>query len=210
MITNYFDVAAQITMIWALASITPGANVLLTMNTALRFRRKLAVWSAFGVSAAVLLWGALGASGVLVILKTFPWLFTAMKVLGGSYLLWLGLSRIIAVRRQKMTRKPGDQVFCQLSPWQLFRLSFVTSMLNPKTGLFVVSLFSVAMPESMTIELTLMSMALMGVITLVWHLLLVVVFSRPSAQQLYHKSTVVIDYLTGGLFTLFGIKMIAS
>ncbi|MCW8330982.1 LysE family transporter [Photobacterium sp. SDRW27] len=207
---NYLEVAAHIIVIWTLAAITPGANVILTMNTALRFKRQLAVWSALGVSAAVMVWGALGASGVLIILKTFPWLFTVMKVLGGLYLLYLGLSRIIAARRQKKYSKSIDDYSCQLSPIQLFRLSFVTSLLNPKTGLFVVSLFSVALPASMTVVLSLMSMMLMGMITLIWHLFLVVVFSKPSAQQLYQKSSHMIDYLTGGLFTLFGIKMISS
>lgn len=207
---SYLDVASHILIIWVLASITPGANVLLTMNTALRFKRQLAVWSAIGVSAAVMVWGALGASGVLIILKTFPWLFTAMKLLGGLYLLYLGVSRMLAARKQNMQGIQTGEAISLLSPLQLFRLSFVTSILNPKTGLFVVSLFSVAMPASMTAELTLMSMALMGGITLVWHLLLVAVFSTPPAQQFYRKSANMIDYLTGGLFTLFGIKIMAS
>lgn len=207
---SYLDVASHILVIWVLASITPGANVLLTMNTALRFKRQLAVWSAIGVSTAVVVWGALGASGVLIILKTFPWLFTVMKLLGGLYLLYLGLSRILSARKQNVQLGRTEEAFSLLSPLQLFRLSFVTSILNPKTGLFVVSLFSVAIPASMTAELTLMSMALMGGITLVWHLLLVVVFSTPSAQQFYRKSANMIDYLTGGLFTLFGIKIMAS
>ncbi|MCG7586232.1 LysE family translocator [Photobacterium sp. OFAV2-7] len=207
---NYLDVAANIIVIWVLAAITPGANVLLTMNTALRFKRRLAIWSAFGVSIAVMLWAALGASGLLIVLKTFPWLFTVMKITGGMYLLYLGVTRIIATRRQNGKGLEVSQTLTPLKPVQLFRLSFVTSMINPKTGLFVVSLFSVAMPATMTTELTLMSMALMGGITLVWHLFLVTVFSRPSAQQFYRRASNMIDYLTGGLFTLFGIKVMAS
>ncbi len=207
---NYLDVASHIIVIWVLAAITPGANVLLTMNTALRFQRQLAIWSAFGVSVAVMVWGGLGASGVLIVLNTFPWLFTVMKVLGGLYLLYLGVTRILAARRQKDQGLEMTNMRYPLSPLQLFRLSFVTSMINPKTGLFVVSLFSVAMPASLTTELTLMSMVLMGGITLIWHLFLVVVFSTPSAQQFYRRTANMIDYLTGGLFTLFGIKVMAS
>ncbi|MGF1728273.1 LysE family translocator [Photobacterium kasasachensis] len=207
---NYLDVATNIIVIWVLAAITPGANVLLTMNTALRFQRRLAIWSAFGVSVAVMLWAALGASGLLIVLKTFPWLFTVMKITGGMYLLYLGVTRIIATRRQKGQGMEVSQTLTPLKPVQLFRLSFVTSMINPKTGLFVISLFSVAMPATMTTELTLMSMVLMGGITLVWHLFLATVFSRPSAQQFYQRASNMIDYLTGGLFTLFGIKVMAS
>ncbi len=80
----YANVAFHVLVIWTLAAITPGANVLLTMNTALTSTPRLAAWSAFGVASAVLLWGLLGATGLLVVLNTFPWLFTIMKVLGGA------------------------------------------------------------------------------------------------------------------------------
>ena len=207
---SYLNVALHILVIWILASITPGANVILTMNTALKFNRRLASWSAFGVSTAVMLWGFMGASSLLIILDKLPWLFTTLKILGGTYLLCLGIKRII------QTRVPDGQSWeiagetLHTPGWQMFRTSFLTSMLNPKTGLFVVSLFTVAMPETITWELTLLVMVIMSSVTLTWHLFLAFVFSRQSAQRVYKKASSTIDYITGGLFTLFGIKVLAS
>jgi len=208
---NYLDVALHVFIIWTLAAITPGANVLLTMNTALKFNRFLASWAAFGVGCAVMLWGLLGASGLLIVLNTFPWLFDALKILGGGYLIFLGLKRIISTRQSKnrvFHTSPAEPY--SIKPMQLFRLAFITSLLNPKTGLFVLSLFAVSMPSTMTWELTIMTMILMGTISLIWHLILAFVFSRQKAQKMYRKATRVIDYATGGLFTIFGMKIITS
>ncbi|KEI72909.1 LysE family translocator [Endozoicomonas elysicola] len=207
----YLETALQVAFIWTLACCTPGANVLLTMNTALRYNRLLAIGSAAGVTAAVILWGIMGASGVLIILQTFPWLFGLLKLLGGSYLLYLGLSKIYSTLKQG-SKQPYDIAEREnlKSPWHLIRLAFFTSIVNPKTGLFVISLFSVAMPKDPSWPITILCVSIMGSITLLWHLFLACVFSTTSAQTLYQKSVNLIDYLTGGLFTLFGIKIIAS
>lgn len=154
----------------------------------------------------------MGASGVLVILKTFPWLFTLFKLIGGSYLLYLGLTKIYLTRKQQYNQPSGCTTNEQytIASGKLIRLAFFTSMINPKTGLFVVSLFSVAMPREPSWQLTLLCVSLMGSITLLWHLFLTFSFSTASAQQFYKKSVNLIDYITGGLFTLFGIKIISS
>ncbi len=182
------------------------------MNTALTGNRRQASSAAFGVAAAVLLWSLLGATGLLVILKAFPWLQTSLKVLGGCYLLWLGVTKIISTRKNasaKVLFEKGHQVR-ELDGKKLFILSFVTSLLNPKTGLFVISLFSVVIKGSVTWPFVFMAMSIMGLITLIWHLFLSFAFSRSSAQKAYQKVSRIFDYFTGGLFTLFGAKMLAS
>ncbi len=207
----YLETALQVAFIWTLACCTPGANVLLTMNTALRYNRLLAIGSAAGVTFAIILWGVLGASGVLIILQTFPWLFGLMKLLGGSYLLYLGLSKVYCTLK-KNSKKTEDIVRREhlKSPLHLARLAFFTSIINPKTGLFVISLFSVAMPKDPSWQISMLCVSIMGNITLLWHLFLACAFSTASAQTFYQKSVKLIDYLTGGLFTLFGIKIISS
>lgn len=207
----YAETALQVAFIWSLACCTPGANVLLTMNTALRYNRLLAIGSSVGVTVAVVLWGIMGASGVLIILQTFPWLFGLLKLLGGSYLLYLGLSKIYFTLKKSSKQSDGMAKRVNLkSPWHLARLAFFTSIVNPKTGLFVISLFSVAMPKEPSWPITMLCVSIMGSITLLWHLFLACAFSTISAQTFYQKSVNLIDYLIGGLFTLFGIKIISS
>lgn len=62
----------HVAVIWGLAVLTPGANVLLTLNTALTQGRHSASCAALGVTSAVFIWALLGVPGLLLLFKTFP------------------------------------------------------------------------------------------------------------------------------------------
>ncbi|KPU83121.1 translocator protein, LysE family [Psychromonas sp. PRT-SC03] len=208
---QYFWILLHVALIWMLAVATPGANVLLTINTALHYERKLAVFSALGVSFATLLWALFGGTGLVILFSHFPHLFNVMKIMGGSYLLYLGLRQIYITRKAKKRGELTDRSFL-ISPSakKIFISAFITSILNPKTVFFVISLFSISMPAKMTPMMVFLVMMTMSVITLCWHLFLAILFSHGTAKNLYSRISGVMDYITGGLFTLFGIKIITS
>ena len=208
---EYLLVLLHVALIWMLAVATPGANVLLTINTALNYDRKIAVFSAFGVSCATLLWSFFGGSGLVILFSHFPQLFGLMKVVGGSYLLYLGMRQIYLTRKIKRLGELTE-INQTVSPSKrkVFISAFITSILNPKTGFFVVSLFSVSMPENMSATMILAIMLTMASITLSWHLFLATAFSHESAKSVYARISGVMDYVTGGLFTIFGIKVMTS
>ncbi|WP_305408082.1 LysE family translocator [Photobacterium leiognathi] len=208
---EYLLVLFHVALIWMLAVATPGANVLLTINTALNYNRKIATFSAFGVSCATLLWSFFGGSGLVILFSHFPQLFGFMKIIGGSYLLYLGIRQIYLTRKIKKLGELTDNTQVLLpSKRKVFISAFVTSILNPKTGFFVVSLFSVSMPENMSVTMILAIMLTMSSITLIWHLFLATVFSHQSAKSLYAHISGIMNYITGGLFTILGIKVMAS
>ncbi|WP_122033202.1 LysE family translocator [Aliivibrio sp. EL58] len=204
---EYLLVLLHVALIWMLAVATPGANVLLTINTALNYDRKIAAFSAFGVSCATLLWSFFGGSGLVILFSHFPQLFGLMKVVGGSYLLYLGMRQIYLTRKIKRLDELTEiNQMVSPSKRKVFISAFITSILNPKTGFFVVSLFSVSMPENMSATMILAIM----LITLSWHLFLATAFSHESAKSVYARISGFMDYVTGGLFTIFGIKVMTS
>ncbi|MUI54395.1 LysE family translocator [Aliivibrio fischeri] len=208
---EYLLVLLHVALIWLLAVATPGANVLLTINTALNYDRKIASFSAFGVSCATLLWSFFGGSGLVILFSHFPQLFGLMKVVGGSYLLYLGMRQIYLTRKIKRLGELTE-INQTISPSKrkVFISAFITSILNPKTGFFVVSLFSVSMPENMSATMIFVIMLTMASITLSWHLFLATAFSHESARSVYARISGVMDYVTGGLFTILGIKVMTS
>ncbi|ODA24220.1 hypothetical protein A0J46_05790 [Photobacterium damselae subsp. damselae] len=203
----YFDVFLHVLVVWSLAAITPGANVFLTINTSLASGKVNGLACALGVTLAVGLWGLAGISGIVIMLSLYPWLFTVMKILGGAYLIYLGFSRFKIVRR-------GYQLAGQVEDkhsWSASAIrAFTTSILNIKTGLFVISLFSLAIPREHDYRVAILVIATMMLITFVWHCLLAFVFSHSRAQKTYFRLQRYIDALTGGLFTLLGLKLITS
>lgn len=204
-------VLLHVALIWILAVATPGANVLLTINTALHYERKVAFFSALGVSFATLLWAFLGGSGLVILFSHFPQLFDLVKVIGGSYLCYLGLRQIYQTRKlNRQNKLDGINHTIPPSKKKVFLSAFITSILNPKTGFFVVSLFGVSMPENITTAMMLAIMLTMASITLSWHLFLAMTFSHNAAKCVYARISGVMDYITGGLFTVFGVKVMVS
>ena len=208
---EYLLVLFHVALIWMLAVATPGANVLLTINAALNYERRVAIFSAFGVSCATLLWAFFGGSGLVLLLSHSPSLFGLMKLVGGSYLLYLGIRQIYLTRKIKRIGEDTENIqSISLSKQKVFSSAFITSILNPKTGFFVVSLFSISIPENMNSMLLLAIMLTMSLITLSWHLFLAFVFSHQSAKNVYARVSGQINYITGGLFAAFGVKVMTS
>jgi len=127
--------------LFALASVllalTPGPNLLYLVSRTLCQGRRAGVVSLAGTSLGFVFHAFAAALGLSAIFLTVPVLYDAVRYAGAGYLLWLAWQAL----------QPGGQgVFApralpQDSPWRLFRMGLVTSLLNPKVALFYLALF---------------------------------------------------------------------
>lgn len=128
-----------------LSVISPGADFAMVTRNALVSSRKAGIFTAVGISAGALVHVAYAILGVGFIISQSILLFNALKIIGAAYLLWLGLTM---VRSKAVT--PDLQFDAKpVTDLGAFRLGFLTSVLNPETTLFVVSVYvQVIVPES--------------------------------------------------------------
>ena len=72
-------------------SITPGMcmTLALTLGMSIGYRRTL--WMMAGELVGVALVSVSAVLGIAAIMLNYPWLFTALKLIGGSYLLYLSI-----------------------------------------------------------------------------------------------------------------------
>lgn len=80
----------------ALAQASPGPNMLAVAGAALGVGRSSALWTVAGVATGMLVWAALVAFGLGMVLALYPTLLSGMKLLGGAYLLWLAVKGVRA------------------------------------------------------------------------------------------------------------------
>ncbi|MEO0910217.1 MAG: LysE family translocator, partial [Pseudomonadota bacterium] len=71
--------------------VSPGPNFVLLSTTALMVNRATAVQAAFGIAVGSLIWMVAAALGISVILETLPVLGWVLKIVGGVYLIYLGI-----------------------------------------------------------------------------------------------------------------------
>ncbi|MFK0274953.1 LysE family transporter [Ensifer sp. NPDC090286] len=109
---------------------------MVTRNSLLLSRRA-GVLTALGIAVGVWVHVAYTLLGVGLLIRQSLLLFTLLKLVGAAYLIWLGIQML----RAKQAEEAALAAPPALSDLGALRMGFLTNALNPKTTIFVVSLF---------------------------------------------------------------------
>jgi len=116
--------------------LTPGPNMLYCISRTLGQGRRAGLLSLCGVLLGFVAHLAAATLGLSALLLAVPVAFTAIKLAGAAYLLWLAWQAV----------RPGGsspfepRALPHDSPAKLFRMGLVTNLLNPKVAMFCLSL----------------------------------------------------------------------
>ena len=198
----------SVAILWGIAVITPGPTFFITAKTAIGQSRRSALFVVLGSTTGTIIWGLSGFFGIALLFKTAPWIYWSLKLLGGTYLIYLGLKLIIS--NTKAGSNDSVSISTNLDSIQGYQLGLLTNLSNPKTAAFVTSLFAATMPANAPLGLGFMSVALMSSISVLWYTTVVYVFSLDRFRSLYLKSRIWIERFAGAIFIGFGIKLVAS
>jgi threonine/homoserine/homoserine lactone efflux protein len=135
-----------------LLTILPGPDTAVVARAALAGGREVGGATAAGVVCGLLVWGLLAVGGLAAVLAASADAYTALRVVGGAYLAWLGLRtlwrsrgaaarRAVAVAGLESRSETGRRlgagsdagVVGRRGAW---RTGFATNLLNPKIGVF--------------------------------------------------------------------------
>lgn len=193
--------------IWTIAAVTPGPNFLVVARSSMHGDRIVALASVFGTVCGTLLWGIAGWLGISVLFSAAPALFSGLKALGGAYILWLGWSLMWRAWRAE---PPADteQPPARLAPGRAFRLGLLTNLANPKSAIFVASIFAAALPADYHWSQGIASVALMVAISTAWYLALALCLSGRAMGAAYLAARRQVDALAGAVFAAFGLRML--
>ncbi|KGX65512.1 lysE type translocator family protein [Burkholderia pseudomallei TSV44] len=112
----------------------PGPALLQTVSLTLQHGRRAGVLSALGIHLGAFFQICSVAIGAVVVLDTSPWLYHALRIAGGGYLIWLGIQRI----RTREANDGGDGAPSTV-PKNVISSSALIEASNPKSALFYLS-----------------------------------------------------------------------
>ncbi len=115
--------------------VIPGPAVLYIVARSIQGGVSAGIVSAGGVVTAGIVHVAAAAMGVSALLMKYPGAIASIKVLGGCYFVYLGISTLRAVRHD-VTVDPNPRI---RSYGRIYRDGFLVNLLNPKTILFFVA-----------------------------------------------------------------------
>lgn len=145
--------------------IIPGPTILTVISYSIAHGKRanipLVAAVALGDSTALLL----SLAGLGAVLATSAWLFTAIKVAGGLYLIYLGL-KLLLDKSSPIRTKAADDVSSLPSRWKLFANTWLVTALNPKGIIFFVAFLpqfiskaSAAAPQLWVLSITFVVLA---------------------------------------------------
>jgi threonine/homoserine/homoserine lactone efflux protein len=118
-------------------SISPGPDMALVLRNTVRGGRGDGYRTVGGIAVGLVVWPTASALGVAAVLSASATVFTALKLAGAVYLVYLGVQSLRSLRRgdaPEVVAKPSG------SP---FRQGLVTNLLNPKLAV----LFTTLLPQ---------------------------------------------------------------
>lgn len=189
--------------------VTPGQDTALTIRNTLVGGRRGGVLTAIGVSTGQAVWAVATSAGVAALLTASKTAFTALKLVGAAYLVFLGAQTLLSARRR--TRGAGSlRGDAHVLPARkALRQGVVSNLGNPKMAVFFPSL----LPQFATGP-SFGSLLFLGLVfcslTLVWLCAYAVavararaVFERPGVRQL-------MDAVTGTALVALGLRLAAE
>lgn len=135
-----------------LGVITPGLDTMLVLRHSLLSGTRVGLAAVVGISLGCLVWGTASIAGLTALLTASRLAYDTVRVLGAIYLLWLGGSALW----KSFRASPGqphpltEQRPAGHSPWSALRAGTTTNLLNPKVGVFYMSLLPQFLPVGPT------------------------------------------------------------
>jgi threonine/homoserine/homoserine lactone efflux protein len=118
----------------AVVIVTPGPDTALTIRNSVVRGRRGGVATALGVSTGQLCWTVAASLGAVAVLRASQPAFTAVRLAGAAYLIWLGAQSLLAAVRGR----PHAQARARRGA--PYRQGLLSNLGNPKMAVFFASL----------------------------------------------------------------------
>lgn len=205
---------------WVLAITVPGPDTVQLIRLGARSRRS-AVFAALGICTGNVLWPVVTMLGLAAVIAAFPWILTALYLLGGCFLMYMGQGAFrsgYADWRAGAALPAGSfedaasitannagfkgAAGAPLGDFESWRLGLATNLSNPKALLFFASVFTQFIPVDASLMDRLLVLLLMTVVGVAWFcgFALAVAAGAEKIQRI----TPFIEMVAGVLFVVLG------
>jgi threonine efflux protein len=197
-----------LTVIHTLAAASPGPDFVFVSQQTLAGGRRTGLLCSLGVALGLSVHIGYSVFGLATLIAHSANLLWWVKILGGSYLIYLGIRGLMA-KASVGNRMPVVQK-SHRSALRTVGAGFLCNALNPKAPIYFVSLFTLVLsPEMPLFQLAIFGTWIM-LIQLAWFSFVVLVLSIPSINTRFQRAGHWIDKVLGGAMVLLGIKVLLS
>ncbi len=191
-----------------LAQASPGPNLAAVATRSLGCGRRHGMAAAAGIASGVFIWAIAFTFGIAALFQSFPETIVYMKILGGSYLLFLTLTALRSAITSKANLQPDKITETKLASSYFGGLLVVLT--NPKAALMWVAISAFLSSGNLTdgqfliigMCVSLSAMTIYGVYALM--------FSTGMAMRAHQRFARIVESMFAVIFGVFGAKLMIS
>jgi RhtB (resistance to homoserine/threonine) family protein len=194
------------TLAATLIVLLPGPDTLVVVRNLIRGGRRTATLTVLGVLSGLAIWVVTAALGLAALLRASRDGYTALRLVGAVYLIWLGVNSFRArpaAHADEITASPPRKLL-----GVGYRAGLATDLLNPKVGVFFVTFLPGFVPPGHPVGSTSLVFGAIFVIeTAAYFALLLMLASRITRWMSQPAIRRRLDRATGLVLIGFGIRL---
>jgi threonine/homoserine/homoserine lactone efflux protein len=187
--------------------ITPGQDTFFILGRSLSGGRAAGVAAALGISAGTVVHTFAAALGLSALLATSQYAFTAVKLAGAAYLIYIGVRALVT----RTNGLPGGEMGNgNGGNWPAFRQGIVTNLLNPKVALFFLALMPQFIDAGSSQKVAAFLVLGLSFVTLgvIWCVVLAIAAAKLRGAFLRRPSMAnTLNKIAGAMFIALGLRL---
>jgi threonine efflux protein len=198
---------AVITVVHLLAAASPGPDFAYVTRQSLVHGRRAGLLASAGIALGLAIHIVYSAAGLAAVIAHSVHWMTAIKLLGGAYLLYLGIKGLRA-----KAGPPDSGVARDLpasAPRQVLG-GFLCNAFNPKAPIYFLALFTVVLSPGLPLPTLLAYGAWIMVLQWLWFSLVATVFAHRLIRDRLFAARHWIDRAFGAAMVALGVRVLAS
>jgi threonine/homoserine/homoserine lactone efflux protein len=191
-----------------LGAMSPGPSFVIVARNAIGLSRRDGLATALGMGIGGVFFSGIALVGLYTVLAAVAWLYLALKVAGGLYLIylaskiWRGASTPLPVD----SPRSGHDRNLRKSFW----IGLSTQLSNPKTAIFYSSIFAALLPQHPPLWCYVTIPPSVFMIEAGWYTIVAQCFSSRRPRELYLRTKAWIDRIAAGAIAALGLRLIVT
>jgi RhtB (resistance to homoserine/threonine) family protein len=204
LINTYLTEIIAVSTIAIFMAILPGADFVMVTRTSINNGRLAGLYMSLGMCLSVCIHASYSIAGLAVVITNSPWLFSAIKYLGAAYLIYIAWQLLTT---REPVNKDQSTLTSQMTALMALRLGFTCNILNPKTSIFFLSIFT----QVVSVDTPLIMQISYGLIIIlahfIWYTGVTLLLSHPKILPRFNRQKQKIDKVAGFVLMLIALKL---
>lgn len=195
--------ALIVPLVW-LAVLSPGADFAMVSRSSFLYGRQAGFAVSTGIAIACWFHVAYAILGLALIERAIPGAFGIIRALGAAYLIYMGGTMVLRRRAAEPDAAGPPAAFSARG----VVTGLLTNGLNPKTSIFVISLYSQALGPDAALQRQIGWGLFISLSHLAWFALVASYLSKPDVRAFVLRRQILFDRAIGIVLTLFGAMLL--